>query len=352
MSKQNLMGYTVAQMESLMVDLGQKPFKGRQLFKWLYKVGQYDFDLMTDLKKDLRDRLTARFRVAPLQLISEAVSADGTRKYLFKLDDDKAIESVLIPDDESGRKTVCISSQAGCAMGCRFCATGTLGLLRNLTVEEIVGQIAFLRNHFGHGSFSNVVLMGMGEPLHNYANVVEGIRIITDELGMDLSSKRITVSTCGISPKIRRLAQETIRPRLAISLNAATEEKRAKIMPVTQTHSLQKLMEAVKYYTSRTNFDVTFEYILFDKFNDTKEDVVALARLVRGIPCMINVLAYNPVDGLDFKRPTDEKLDWFGRMLNPKVPAVTIRRSRGVDIDAACGQLAGKQFYRREENAL
>jgi 23S rRNA (adenine2503-C2)-methyltransferase len=347
MHKENLLGYTRDQMVNLMVALGEKPFKGRQLFKWLYRIRQYDFGLMTDLSKGTRTQLEDKYTFEGLQAQQVAQSADGTHKILFRLIEGHPVETVLIPD-ENGRRTACISLQAGCSLACRFCATGTMGLLKNLSVGEIVGQLVYLRDRFSDDAFTNIVMMGMGEPLLNFANMVEAIKLITDETGLCVSAKKITISTAGITPKITKLADLGLKTRLAISLNAATQEKRAQIMPVAQTFDLEKLMDAVKYYTQATKTRVTFEYILFKGFNDSIEDVKALSDLVRGIPCKINLLAYNPVEGLNFERPSDEEVDRFARQLYPKVPAVTVRKSRGTDINAACGQLAGRQLMRKE----
>lgn len=340
-AKPNLLGYSRAQLETVMLDLGQKPFHARQLFKWLYRVRQRDFSLMTDLSKPLRETLAGQYRCDPLQLEHEAVSRDGTSKFLFAMEDGRPVEAVLIPDEE--RQTVCISSQSGCPLACSFCATGTMGLLRNLTAGEIVGQLLFLRERFGPAAFSNIVFMGMGEPLHNYDEVVAAIRIMTDPLGLAIAARRITVSTSGITPKIKKLAEAGLKVRLALSLHAATQEKRALIMPVAQTFGLEKLMAAVRYFADTCGDRVTLEYILFDGFNDTIDDVRALEKLVRGLPCKINLLAYNEVPGLPYRRPSDEKVDWFGRQLYPRAPAVTVRKSRGRDIDAACGQLAARR---------
>ncbi len=325
-----------------MVGMGEKPFKGKQLFKWLYNTRQYDFSLMTNLRRELRERLAQAYEFEQLSLEYHARSTDGTEKFLFRLSDGRPVETVIIPDDE--RSTLCVSSQSGCALACRFCATGTLGLLRNLTVGEIIGQIVFIRERYGNDAFGNVVFMGMGEPLHNYDNLIEAIAIMHGPLGLKISAKKITISTSGITPKIRKLAEAGSKTRLALSLHAATQEKRARVMPVAQTFSLDKLMEAVRYYALTTGQRVTFEYILFNGFNDTLDDVKALSNLVRGIPCKINILAYNEVPGLDFRRPSDDRVDWFGRQLYPRVPAVTVRKSRGRDIDAACGQLAARHI--------
>ena len=357
MSKLNLIGLPKSQLETLLQKLGEKRFHGRQLFKWLYSVRQYDFELMTDLSKELRDKLSDSFEINCLKAEDHRISVDGTEKFLFRLDDDKPIETVVIPSDEedrsagSGRNTACISSQAGCAVGCFFCATGTMGLLRDLTAGEIVGQLMFLRDKYGPSAFSNVVMMGMGEPLLNLENVVDAIRIMTDEIGLNISPKKIVLSTSGITPKIKKLAEEKVGVRLALSLHAATQQKRQVIMPIAKTFKLDNLMKAVRQYADSSKLPVTFEYILFDGFNDTKQDIEDLSRLVRGLRCKINVIAYNPVPGLNFKRPSDDKINWFGRELNQKVNAVTVRQSRGRDIEAACGQLAARKFEKDRVSA-
>lgn len=350
MEKINLLGYTSQELEQLVASLGDKPYRGRQLFKWLYKVRQYDFSLMTDLSRPLREKLTEQYTFAGLELAEEQVSADGTRKFLFHLNDGLPLEAVLIPDYDDERNTVCISSQVGCALGCRFCATGTMGFKRDLTVGEIVGQLIYLRDRFGDDVFGNVVFMGMGEPLLNFDNLLKAVGIMSASDGLSISAKKVTVSTSGISPKIIRLADSGIKVKLAVSLHVATEEKRLEIMPMVRSFRLDKLMEAIRYFTFKTKTRVTFEYILFKGFNDSMDDVLALAKLIRGIPCKINLLAYNPVEGLEFERPSDDEVDWFGRQLYPRAPAVTVRKSRGRDIDAACGQLAARQKIRRGSN--
>jgi 23S rRNA (adenine2503-C2)-methyltransferase len=341
MSKVNLMGLTLSDLEKTMVDLGEKPFRGRQLYKWLYNNRLYDVSRMTDLSKSLREDLEEKYEVRGLEMAKHQISQDGTEKFLFRLEDGHSIETVLIPDGP--RRTVCVSSQAGCALECSFCATGQMGLIRNLTVGEILGQLMFLRDMQGSDSFTNIVFMGMGEPLHNYDNMVEAIKIISDSAGLMIGAKKITISTAGIPSKIRLLADSGLKCGLAISLHAGTQGKRERVMSVVaRKYPLDDLMKAIKYYTDRTGFRVNFEYIVFEGFNDTMDDVKAMARLLRGIPCKINVLAYNSVPGQKYKRPSEEKVDWFAKQLYPRLPVVTIRKSRGSDIDAACGQLAGK----------
>ncbi|MFH1449589.1 MAG: 23S rRNA (adenine(2503)-C(2))-methyltransferase RlmN, partial [bacterium] len=226
MAKTNLIGMTAAQLEDLLVSMGEKPYRGRQVFKWLYKARQYDFEQLTDLSKDLRARLTSEYMCEVLQASEEQVSSDGTRKYLFPLADGHAIESVLIPEDEADRRTVCVSSQAGCALGCTFCATGALGFQRNLTVGEILSQLIYLRQTRGDDAFTNIVFMGMGEPMLNLDNVLDAISVITDGAGLSHGAKKITISTSGVVPGILRLAELKSKVRLAVSLNAAIQAKR------------------------------------------------------------------------------------------------------------------------------
>jgi 23S rRNA (adenine2503-C2)-methyltransferase len=342
MSKTNLMGFSLDQLQAAMLALGENRFHGRQLFKWLYNARQQDFDRMTDLSRELRRQLAEQYTIEGLRMMRKAKSRDGTEKFLFRLADGHPIETVLIPDED--RRTVCVSSQAGCALACKFCATGTMGLLRDLTVGEIVGQLVFLRQLYGDDCFTHVVFMGMGEPLNNYENLLESLQIMTSSLGLAIPARRITVSTSGISPKIKKLAESGLKVKLAVSLHAATQVKRLTIMPMAATFKLSKLMEAVRYYTEATNQPVTFEYIVMAGFNDTMQDIRDLGRLVGSLSCKINLLAYNPVPGLPYKRPSDEVVDWFGRELNPRVTAVTVRQSRGRDIEAACGQLAARSL--------
>jgi 23S rRNA (adenine2503-C2)-methyltransferase len=341
----NICGYSRAGCERLVVDLGYKPFHGRQLYKWMYKYLVSDFAQMTDLKKELRSTLQERCIIALPHEAAREKSVDGAEKFLFELADGKVVESVLIPDESSGRTTLCISSQSGCPLGCIFCATGRLGFGRNLVAGEIVGQVMAIRRLYGADAFDNIVFMGMGEPLLNYENVTAAIDMLTDSLGLMVGAKRITVSTVGIIPGIRRLAVSGSKVNLAVSLNAANDKLRRELMPVTKAYPLAKLMTAVREWTSVRTRRVTFEYILFRGINDSRNDALELADLVKGIPCKINLLAYNPIGGTELERPGDDDVDRFARVLYPRAPAVTVRKSRGVDIAAACGQLAGKKGY-------
>jgi 23S rRNA (adenine2503-C2)-methyltransferase len=343
MDKTNLLGYTASELEGLVQKLGEQKFKGRQLFKWLYNRLQPDFGLMTDLSLNLRRKLIQDYVFRGLNVGEISRSRDGTEKFLFRLDDQSLVESVLIPDRQ--KKTVCVSTQVGCPVGCSFCASGLMGFTRNLTAGEIVGQLMSIRQRDGVEAFQNVVFMGMGEPLLNYQNLVRSIGIISSEIGLSLSAKRLTVSTVGIIPGIYALADSGLKVNLAISLHAATGKKREKLVPLNKSCPLDKLVAAAAYFARKRKKRVTFEYILFRGVNDTPQDVKALARLVQGIPCKINILSYNPTDDSPYERPSEEEVDNFGKLLYPVAPAVTVRKSRGLDIEAACGQLAAKSKY-------
>jgi len=341
----NICGYSRAECERLVVDMGYKPFHGRQLYKWMYKYLVFDFEQMTDLKKDLRGELQKRCIIKLPKQAAREMSRDGSEKFLFELTDGRAIESVLIPDESAGRTTLCVSSQSGCPLGCIFCATGRLGFGRNLTAGEIVGQVMAIRQLHGAEAFDNLVFMGMGEPMLNYDNVMAAIDMLTDSLGLMVGAKRITVSTVGIIPGIRKLAASGSKVNLAVSLNAANDKLRRELMPAAKGYPLAKLMAAVREWASVRTRRVTFEYILFRGINDSREDALELADLIKGIPCKINLLAYNPIGETGLERPGDEDIDRFARILYPRTPAVTVRKSRGGDIAAACGQLAGKKGY-------
>lgn len=336
-----------------MLSLGQKAYKGGQIYSWLYKVRQYDFHQMTDLTKEIRNRLDEDYVFNLLEIENESVSQDGTRKFLFRLSDGNPVETVLIPASMNtgqggDRATACISVQSGCALGCRFCATGTMGLLRDLTPGEMVGQLLGLRERFGNDAFTNVVMMGMGEPLLNFDNVLKALHIITNKDGLCVSARKVTVSTSGITPGIRKLADLELKSSLAVSLHTAIQEKREQIMPVARSFDLNDLIDAMRYYTRKTKSHITIEYILFKDFNDGMDDVKALTHFLQGLPCKLNIIAYNPVEGLDFTRPTDEEVDAFARKLYQRLPAVMVRKSRGSDVNAACGQLAVQQQKRRK----
>lgn len=337
-------------------NLGLQSYRADQIFQWLYQKGVSSFDEMTNLSKDLREKLSGLAEVKRIREHSRQTSIDGTRKFLFELDNEHKdkVEAVLIPDfypdGTANRLTVCVSSQVGCVFGCSFCATGKMGFFRNLTHGEIVDQVQMI-NRFAEDTFdkkiTNIVYMGMGEPLHNYQPVVESAGIISEELGMDMSPKRITVSTVGLTKQIRQLANEQQPFNLAISLHAADDEKRNEIMPINQSLNLQKLEEAMRYYYSELMQPVTYEYLLFDRFNDSEQDAQKLADIAQWIPSKVNIIMYNNVDGVELQRAGNDRLDRFIQILISRGVTATVRRSRGDDIDAGCGQLAIREDRQR-----
>lgn len=332
--KVNLKGLWIEDFEKLLGDLGEKRYKARQLASWIYARGVTEFDQMTDLSKDLRMKLGQIAYIDQVKLIKRQISEkDLSEKFLFELADGERIETVLMW--EGKRVTVCLSTQVGCPLGCTFCATGQMGFKRNLTAGEIVDQIIALGEH----RISHAVLMGMGEPLLNFDDTLKAIKIMNDEMGLSFSAKRITVSTAGIPSMIQKLAQERLKLKLAISLNAATDAKRNQIMPVNKKHPLEELLAAVKHFAENTNRGVTFEYVLMDGVNDSEKDALALSKLIRGIPCKINLIPYNSVPDLPYRRSSEEKTVAFRDYLYPRCPAVTLRISKGEDILGACGQL-------------
>ncbi|MFH1700664.1 MAG: 23S rRNA (adenine(2503)-C(2))-methyltransferase RlmN [Candidatus Zixiibacteriota bacterium] len=341
----NLCGLSRSDLEQLMESIGKKPFHGRQLYKWLYKKNIFDFTQMTDLGQGLQKILLDKYRVEIPREIDSRKSSDGTTKFLLRLEDNEVIESVLIPDEKSVRMTYCISSQVGCALNCGFCATGQLGFRRNLTVGEIVGQVIFIRRLKGSDAFDNLVFMGMGEPLLNLDNVLASIDILTDSLGFMLGARRMTVSTAGIIPGIIKLTESGSKVNLAVSLNAADDNLRKRLIPIAKSYKLNDLIEAVKKWTKAGARRVTFEYILIKDINDSDRHAIDLSKLIRGVPCKINILAFNPIAGCPWEAPGSEAVDRFAKILFPRAPAVTVRQSRGGDIAAACGQLAGQKGY-------
>lgn len=350
--KINLKSLTKQELQEFTAELGLKSFRSDQLFQWLYQKGVRSFDEMTNLSKDLRSRLDEVAVVPTIEPVQQQESKDGTIKFLFRLQDEEEhkIESVLIPDfypdGAANRLTVCVSSQVGCVFGCSFCATGRMGFFRNLTHGEIVDQVQHINNlcedKFGK-SITNIVYMGMGEPLHNYKVVVNSASIIMDPLSIGLSPKRITVSTVGLAKQIKQLADERQPFNLAISLHAANDDKRDEIMPINNSMNLGKLKEAVQFYYNKLHRPITYEYLLFNKFNDTPEDARQLAEIVRWAPSKVNIIMYNDVSGVSLKGAREDRLDTFMKELISRDVTATVRRSRGDDIDAGCGQLAIKE---------
>ncbi len=369
-TKTDLKNFTLPDLEQFLKGQGKERFRALQIFKWIYQQDAHGFEEMTNISKDLRAELAATAFISNLEPEAIEEGSDGTRKYLFNLGDGNAVESVLIPIE--GRNTLCISSQAGCAMGCEFCLTGTFKLTRNLTTAEIVNQIMAVKRDlagnppalqaamvnasgdFDDGDDSddglpespaairNIVMMGMGEPLHNLDNVIPAIRIMIDGNGLQLSNRRVTVSTCGLVPEMERLGREIPNVNLAVSLNATTDELRNRIMPVNRRYPLKELLRACREFPLPGRRKVTFEYVMMGGLNDTLEDAKRLLRLISDIPNKVNLIPFNEHEGCDFKAPTRAAIDAFHKYLIDRHVTVITRDSRGGDISAACGQLKGR----------
>ena len=342
--KMDIRKLSLVQIQEQIDKIGEKPFKAKQIYEWLWLKSATSFDEMTNLSKSLRTFLTENFVINNVTVEEVQVSTDTTIKSKFKLFDTHNIEGVLIPADD--RMTACVSSQVGCSLSCKFCATGYMDRVRNLDAAEIYDQVVLIneqaqQNYNKH--LSNIVFMGMGEPLLNYANVLSGIEKITSDKGLGMSPKRITVSTAGIAKMIKKLADDEVKFNLALSLHAANDEKRNKIMPINETNTLEVLADALKYFYQKTGTRVTYEYIVFNDFNDTLQDAEELYQFAQHVPCKINIIEYNPISFSDFKNTEKDKLDLFKEYLENKGLIVNIRRSRGKDIDAACGQLVVKK---------
>jgi 23S rRNA (adenine2503-C2)-methyltransferase len=328
---------------ALFAEMGEKPFRGKQVYEWLWSRRARSFEEMTNLSKSLRQKLEENFEIRSMTIADKQISADGTMKYAFRLSDGSIVEGVLIPTQS--RTTACISSQVGCSLSCKFCATGRLKRMRNLESYEIYDQVAEIYRDaeiLRDKPLSNIVYMGMGEPLLNYRNMLESTFRIADDKGLGMSPKRITVSTAGIAKMIEKLGDDGVRFNLALSLHAANDQKRNEIMPINETNSLESLAAALKYFYERTQSRVTYEYIIFRDFNDTLEDARELADFCMHVPCKVNIIEYNPIDEGEFEQAHPEKVDAFAAYLEKRNIIVNIRRSRGKDIDAACGQLANK----------
>ncbi len=325
--------------------LGHPAYRARQIEDWLWRKGVHHFEEMTNLPKDLRAQLYEIFTLRPAQLDVLQKSADGTIKLRLRLHDGHLIESVIIPVFEDHRYTVCVSTQAGCSLSCTFCATGKLPMKRNLTAGEIIDQVK-LANQICQAEYdhplTNIVYMGMGEPFLNYRQVMRSLRWLTDQRGFSFAPRRITVSTVGLPKMIRRFADEPYRAKLAVSLHAPDDAKRSKIMPINQHNNIRSLLEALDYYYRRTRKEVSFEYIAFSGFNLGEEDAKRLIKICRRFPSKVNIIEYNPIDGAPFQRASESELQQFAIYLLQHGVRVTVRKSRGRDIDAACGQLANK----------
>ena len=342
----DLKSLTLPEMTAFLQSLGEPAFRGRQVFTWLHR-GVTDFDGMTNLSKSLREKLKETCFITAPQVARKQVSRlDGTIKYLWELGDGNCIETVLMRYRHGN--SVCISSQVGCAMGCAFCASTVGGRVRNLTAGELLDQVIFTQKDSGV-PISNIVLMGIGEPLDNYDNVIRFLRMISDENGLNISQRNITVSTCGLVPRIRDLAKEDLQITLALSLHASSQEKRLELMPVAKAYEIHEVVEALRDYFEETGRRVTFEYSLVAGVNDSEEDAKQLSELIRGINCHVNLIPVNPIKERDFVQPDGKAVQEFKNKLEKCRINVTIRREMGRDIDGACGQLR-KRYSERQDS--
>jgi len=341
--KLDIRALNLKELEEFFVANGDKKFRAKQVYEWLWVKSCVNIDEMTNLSKDTRAMLEEHFEIHAVTLSEEQKSNDGTIKNAFKLYDEHVVEGVLIPTET--RMTACVSSQVGCSLTCAFCATGKLKRLRNLNADEIYDQVVTIKNQAEENyklPLSNIVYMGMGEPLLNYKNVLESIEKITSPMGLGMSPKRITVSTAGIAKMIKKLGDDEVRFNLALSLHAANDVKRNIIMPINEQNTLEALAESLKYFYKKTQNKITFEYIIFKGFNDELADARELVDYCKHVPCKVNIIEYNPIDGESFQQADPEKVDAFAALVERNGITVNVRRSRGKDIDAACGQLANK----------
>jgi 23S rRNA (adenine2503-C2)-methyltransferase len=325
-------------LEAALAARGHAAFRGRQIFRWIHQRGVVEIDRMTDLGRDLRAQLADEFIVRTPVLAARDRSTDGTEKFLLRLADGRQIESVFIPDTPA--MTFCISTQVGCAMACAFCLTGKMGLVRNLTAGEIVGQVRVLADALEmRDRRFNLVLMGMGEPLHNYDETMKALRILADEHGLNVSPRRVTLSTVGLLPALERLATESVMPNLAISLHAPTDQLRGELVPLNRKYGVEEIIEACRRFPLGRRSRITFEYVLLAGVNDSPDAARRLAKLLAGVKSKVNLIPLNAAPGIPFERPSDEAIDRFARILADRGLTVSVRKSRGRDIRAACGQL-------------
>jgi 23S rRNA (adenine2503-C2)-methyltransferase len=342
-AKIDIRSLSLPALQQHFTQLGEKSFRAKQVYEWLWQKSCFSFDEMSNISKELRTRLEEHFVINNVKINNSQFSADKTIKNSFILYDNHLIEGVLIPTP--GRMTACVSSQVGCSLTCKFCATGYMERKRNLNPDEIYDQVVLIAKQAMENynqPLTNIVYMGMGEPLLNYKNMMDSVEKITSEDGLNMAAKRITVSTAGIAKMIKRLGDDEVKFNLALSLHAANDEKRNTIMPINEQNSLKALAEALKYYYAKTKNHVTYEYIIFDGFNDTLQDAIELAKFCKHLPCKVNIIEYNPIAFANFINAGEDKVEKFADYLRSQGINTNLRRSRGKDIDAACGQLAIK----------
>lgn len=341
--KKDIRALTKEQLRQFFVENGDKAFRGNQVYEWLWQKSAHTFDAMTNVSKETRQMLEDNFVINHIRVDQMQRSSDGTIKNAVRLHDGLVVESVLIPTDT--RTTACVSSQVGCSLDCRFCATSRMKRMRNLNPDEIYDQVVAIDNEsrlYFDRPLSNIVFMGMGEPLMNYNNVLKAIEMITSPEGLGMSAKRITVSTSGVPKMIKKMADEEVKFRLAVSLHSAIDEVRTSIMPFNATFPLKDLREALEYWYSKTKNRITYEYVVWKGINDTREAADALVRFCKFAPSKVNLIEYNPIDDGEFQQASEAAVEMYKNTLEQNGITVTVRRSRGKDIDAACGQLANK----------
>ena len=342
MKKTNLTGLTLEEMEQFLISIGQPKYRTSQLFTWLYKKRISSVEQITVFSKQLREQLSNLVTMGDVEIAKRQISSDGeTNKFLFRLEDGNFVESVYIVDGK--RRTICLSTQVGCALGCEFCATGKMGFKRNLTVGEIVDQLLFILKTLDVDA-TNLVFMGMGEPFLNYDNVLKACEVISHSDGIAIGKRKITISTAGIVPKIQQFADEGRGYKLAISLNAPGDKERTELMPINKKYPIYELVNAGKYYASKLRHLFTFEYLMIAGVNDSEADAIKLKKLLKGVRCKINIIPFNSTNG-DLNPPTEKRIDAFIKQLLDLKIIISVRRSKGADIDAACGQL----YHRYEE---
>ena len=341
--KKDIRKLKLEELKEFFVQHGQKPFRAQQVHEWLWKKSVKDFDDMTNLSLEVREMLKAHFTINFIKVDNMQRSADGTIKNAVKLHDGLIVESVLIPTDK--RITACVSSQVGCSLACKFCATARLKRMRNLNPDEIYDQVVAIKQqselYFGR-PLTNIVFMGMGEPLLNYSNVMTAIDKITSQQGLNMASKRLTVSTVGVAKMIIKMADDGVKFNLAVSLHSALNHVRSSIMPINDTNSLEELAEALKHWYKKTKKKVTYEYVVWKGINDSQEHAQALLKFCKHVPCKVNLIEYNPIDDGEFQQASQESINMYMHLLESNGITTRVRKSRGKDIDAACGQLANK----------
>jgi len=338
MQKLDIKNISKDELKAELVRLGEEPYRAAQVFRWLYKSSVKSFDDMTNLGKSLRDKLKKKFHITKLILADSKHSlVDGTVKYLFKLEDSNTIESVFLSEDN--RATLCLSSQVGCKFGCSFCASAPFGFVRDLKASEILDEVLFIRERNPASVITNVVFMGIGEPLDNYDNVMKSIRIMNDKDALKIGARKITISTCGLIPGMRKLADEKLQVELSVSLHSTDDKIRSKLVPINKVYPLKDLMAACKEYTKKTKRIITFEYIMIKDVNSSKEDAHGLAALLKGSMCKVNLISYNQVRAKGYEAPAPREIKDFIGMLKRSGVNTMLRKSKGEDIDAGCGQL-------------